>query len=226
MKIRVDDNVLDLTEKKSISTPLGMFDAYVLDLMQSSVDVIAGEFEGGYLLITNGEVGSIALSGYIDMLYLNSVSVDYMDMNVGYAVFVDSRLEEGEISLQDGIEIRESKVADVHIKADEIKRIAISSSRLEKVDISVDKVDMVILHGRGKAPLEILSGLWKMESVNTLWLIGRQIWDGGVRLEIDTYKNFIGELLKNVELKEAYVPRWIEWMISLREVEREFSRII
>ncbi len=226
MKIRVDDKVLDLSEKKSISTPLGMFDAYVLDLMQSSVDVIAGEFEDGYLLITNGEVGSIALSGYIDMLYLNSVSVDYIDMNVGYAVSVDSRLEEGEISLQDGIEIRESKVTDVHIKADDIKRIAISSSRLKKVDISVDKVDMVILHGRGKAPLEILSGLWKMESVNTLWLIGRQIWDGGMRLEIDTYKNFIGELLKNVELKEAYVPRWIEWMISLREVEREFSRII
>ncbi len=226
MKIRVDDKILELSERKSVSTPLGMFDAYLLDLMNSSVDVIAGDFEGGYLLITNGQVGSIALSGYIDMLYLDRVNVGYVDMNVGYAISVGSSIDEGEISLKDGIEIRESQLAGVHIKADAVRRIAMSSSRMERVNISVNDADMVIFHGRSKAPLEILSGLWKMGSVNTLWLIGKQIWDGGIRLEIDTYKNFIGELLRNVEMKDAYLPRWMEWMISLREVEREFSRII
>ncbi len=226
MRIRVDDKVIELSERKSISTPLGVFDAYVLDLMSSSVDVIAGEFEDGYLLIKNGQVGSIALGGYIDMLYLDKVNASFIDMNAGYAVFVGSIVDEGEISLHEGIEIRESRIAGMHIKADDIKRIAISSSRLEKVDISASNVEMLILHGRAKAPLEILSGLWKMDAVDTLWLIGRQIWDDSIRLEIGTYKNFIGELLKNVELREAYVPRWMEWMISLREVEREFSRII
>jgi len=227
VKVMVGDNVLELSDKLSIKTPLGVYDGYVLDMMSSSsAGVIAAEVDGGVLIIKGGTVDDIAIRGYIDILVLDSVQVAYLEAKVGQMIFMGSAVERAQVQVSDVLEISRSSVANIDIVAEHLKHFHVRHSDIANLILKTDKIDSLILYGTRKKPININGGKWEIGAVDTMWVSGNQLWDKGFRLEIDHYRHFLGESLKYVELKDAYVPRWLEMLIAYRDVEREFSELL
>lgn len=227
MKIMVGDNVLDLSNKISVKTPLGVYDGYILDMMSSSsAGIVAAEVNGGILVIRGGTVDDIAIRGYLDILVLDGVRVSYLEAKVGQMIFMNSTMERAQVRVSEVLEVSGSSVSNVDVMSEHLKHFHVRHSNIENLILKTEKVDSLILYGTRKKPINIMGGKWEITAVNTLWVSGNQLWDSGFRLEIEEYKHFLGENLKYVELKDVYVPRWLEMLIAYRDIEREFSELL
>ncbi|GEM_PF-1804238 len=227
MKIMVGDNVLDLSNKISVKTPLGVYDGYILDMMSSSsAGIVAAEVNGGILVIRGGTVDDIAIRGYLDILVLDGVRVSYLEAKVGQMIFMNSTMERAQVRVSEVLEVSGSSVSNVDVMSEHLKHFHVRYSNIENLILKTEKVDSLILYGTRKKPINIMGGKWEITAVNTLWVSGNQLWDSGFRLEIEEYKHFLGENLKYVELKDVYVPRWLEMLIAYRDIEREFSELL
>ncbi len=227
MKIMVGDNVLDLSNKISVKTPLGVYDGYILDMMSSSsAGIVAAEVNGGILVIRGGTVDDIAIRGYLDILVLDGVRVSYLEAKVGQMIFMNSTMERVQVRVSEVLEVSGSSVSNVDVMSEHLKHFHVRYSNIENLILKTEKVDSLILYGTRKKPINIMGGKWEITAVNTLWVSGNQLWDSGFRLEIEEYKHFLGENLKYVELKDVYVPRWLEMLIAYRDIEREFSELL
>jgi len=227
VKIMVGDNVLDLSNKISVKTPLGVYDGYILDMMSSSsAGIVAAEVNGGILVIRGGTVDDIAIRGYLDILVLDGVRVSYLEAKVGQMIFMNSTMERAQVRVSEVLEVSGSSVSNVDVMSEHLKHFHVRYSNIENLILKTEKVDSLILYGTRKKPINIMGGKWEITAVNTLWVSGNQLWDSGFRLEIEEYKHFLGENLKYVELKDVYVPRWLEMLIAYRDIEREFSELL
>ena len=227
MKIMVDESVIEMDVLSSVRTPKGIYDLYVLDLADevSSV-VVAGEYEGGNLLIRNGNIKDLAIRGYLDVIVLDNVSVDYIEVTAGQVIVIDSRISRALMSVDDILEFSYSTVSDADVKIKELSYLNVRNSELKNVNINASKIKNVIMLGSRNKNTFIYGGKWTVSTIDILILVGYQIWDGAFRFDLRNYKNFIGENLIRVSLKDVYVPRWLEMIVAYRNWEREFSQII
>jgi len=227
VRIMVDESVIEMDILSSIRTPEGIYDLYVLDLMgASSSVVVAGEYEGGNVLIKNGNIKDLAIRGYLDIIVLDKVSVDYFEVRAGQVILIDSEINRALISVDDVLEFSFSTVNDANVKIKELSYLNVRNSELRRVNVNASEIKNVIMLGSRNNHTYIYGGRWTIDTIDTLILVGYQIWDGAFRFDLHNYKNFIGENLIRMSLKDVYVPRWLEMVVSYRNWEREFSKII
>lgn len=227
MRIMVDESVIEMDKLSSVRTPEGIYDLYVLDLTDTASSVVvAGEYEGGNVLIKNGNIKDLAIRGYLDIIVLDKVSVDYLEVTAGQVIVIDSEISRAFISVADVLEFSYSTVSDADVKIKELSYLNVRNSELKRVNISASKIKSVIILGSRNNHTFISGGKWTVGTIDTLILVGYQIWDSAFRFDLHNYKNFIGENLIRLSLKDVYIPRWLEMIVSYRNWEREFSQII
>ncbi len=227
MKVMVNDSVIELKEKIQIKTPAGIYDGYLLDLHSlQSAGVVAAEVSGGVLVIRGGVLEDIAIRGYLDVLVLKDVSVDYVEAVSSHFIVQNSRISRGQLSVKWGVELSSAHVVNMEISGEDVVSFRARDAVMEDVNVSISKLKQMILYGTRKRPIEIVGGSWNIDTIELMWLSGNQHWHSGFRLEVENYKHFIGESLKYITVKDVYIPRWLEMIIAYKNVEGEFSKVM